>query len=290
MVSLFCARADEAVSGDCGLRDFFRDVRPDLRSGILFRRKRNDAAGIDGTGCRHALAAQLVRVLSEHDGGLDLSLCIARGSGVTDLRHLPASDGIRRDGFTSVFSASERRDRLRSGYDLGVLSFLSLFRRLSAGFPKPDWRRVTGSMFYRICQLQVCLIYGFAGLDKVKGSSWWRGDAIWMIFANTQRATVDLSWLGHFPAVLAFMTYATLFFEVYFPVIVWFRPVGRAIALGFGLLMHCGIALTMGLVSFSSLMVSTYSLFLDADTADKITQCVKKVLTHRKVFVRNSDQ
>jgi hypothetical protein len=156
--------------------------------------------------------------------------------------------------------------------------------------PKLDWRRVSGSMFYRLCQIQVCLIYGFAGLDKVKGASWWRGDALWMIFANTQRATLDLSWLAHFPAVLAFMTYGTLFFEVYFPVVVWFKPVGRFIALASGVMMHCGIALTMGLVSFSSLMVSTYALFLDASLADKITQCVKKYATHRKVFLHRADQ
>ena len=206
----------------------------------------------------------------------------------------PRAMALPHVGAASFFPASERGDRVRRRHDCDLLPFLSLLRGLptvaGSGSPKLDWRRVTGSMFYRVSQIQVCLIYGFAGLDKVKGSSWWRGDAIWMIFANTQRATIDLSWMAHFPAVMAFMTYGTLFFEVYFPVMVWFRPVGRFIALVGGVLMHCGIAITMGLVSFSSLMISTYSLFLDADVADKITQCVKKTITHRKVFLRSSDE
>lgn len=155
---------------------------------------------------------------------------------------------------------------------------------------KIDSRRIFGSVSYRLCQIQICLIYAFAGLDKVKGPSWWRGDALWMVFANTQRATLDLSWTAHFPALIAAMTYLTLFWEVYFPVLVWFKPAGRWISLGLGIFLHIGIALTMGLVSFSSLMVSTYSLFLDTAVAEKIAQCVKKIAIPRKVFLQQSDQ
>lgn len=153
-----------------------------------------------------------------------------------------------------------------------------------------DTRRILGSVSYRLCQIQICLIYGFAGLDKVRGPSWWRGDALWMVLSNSTRTTMDFAWLGHFPAVIAFMTYLTLFWETYFPVLVWFKPVGRWLSIGLGVMIHVGICLSMGLFSFSFLMISTYSVFLGEDVAGKIAQCVKKMTTPRKVFLQKADQ
>ncbi len=153
-----------------------------------------------------------------------------------------------------------------------------------------DARRIVGSMSYRLCQIQVCLIYVFAGLDKIKGPAWWRGDALWLIFASSQRATLDLTWTSHFPAALAFMTYLTLFWEVYFPVLVWFKPAGRWISIGLGVFIHIGIAVTMGLFTFSSLMVSMYLLFIGEENVDKIAQCVKNLVIHRKVFWQRTEE
>jgi len=139
-----------------------------------------------------------------------------------------------------------------------------------------DVRKAIGSVAFRMSQIQLCLIYAFAGLDKVRGMSWWRGDAVWLVFGNHQRAVVDMTWMGHFPAAVAFVTYLTLFWEVYFPALVWFKPVGRRLSLGVGVVVHTGIALCMGLFCFSSLMMSSYALFLDADVAKRIRHWLRR--------------
>lgn len=163
-------------------------------------------------------------------------------------------------------------------YGVHVLTSYYLFYLCFADYrPRStpiDLRKALGSVSFRMSQIQLCVVYAFAGLDKVRGSSWWRGDAAWMIFGVHQRSVVDMAWLGHFPAVIAFVTYVTLFWEVYFPVLVWFKPVGRRIAISVGLLVHTGIALSMGLFCFSALMMSSYVLFLDEDVVRNFRSAV----------------
>jgi hypothetical protein len=60
-----------------------------------------------------------------------------------------------------------------------------------------------------------------------------------------------------------------------------------------GVLLHIGIGVVMGLTSFALMMMTLYMLFLRAEDADKITQCVKKALERaipRKVSIQAADQ
>jgi hypothetical protein len=52
-----------------------------------------------------------------------------------------------------------------------------------------------------------------------------------------------------------------LFWEIYFPVLVW-QPKVRKPMLFFGVLLHIGIFLFMNLPSFGFMMISLYVLFL----------------------------
>lgn len=128
-----------------------------------------------------------------------------------------------------------------------------------------DLRATLGSMAYRLCQIQVCIIYGYSGLKKLKGHTWWNGEAIWNSLAQTQLARWDFSWMAHFPLVLAAATFLTLAWEIYFPALIWIKPI-RIPLLIVGVLLHLGIALGLSLPFFGILMTLTYVFFLDRET------------------------
>jgi hypothetical protein len=125
-----------------------------------------------------------------------------------------------------------------------------------------DLQAILGSMAYRLCQIQVCIIYGYSGIKKLKGFAWWNGDAVWHSLAQVQLAGADFSWMAHFPLALAGVTYLTLAWEIYFPALIWIKPI-RVPLLIVGVLLHMGIAFGMSLPLFGALMVLTYVLFLD---------------------------
>lgn len=117
------------------------------------------------------------------------------------------------------------------------------------------------SMGVRLIQIQLCIIYFYTGLEKLKGLSWWDGTALWLILGNPEMRVMDLEFLLHVPLLLALVSFVTILFEVYFPFGIWlksFRPWWMLI----GIFLHIGIAVTMGLYFFSILMLAGYVLFV----------------------------
>lgn len=125
-----------------------------------------------------------------------------------------------------------------------------------------------GSIGIRLIQLQLCIIYAYSGFEKAKGLSWWRGDALWYVLGNGQLVPLDLSFVHHFPGVIALIGFLTLLWEAYFPLLVLFRRVRNA-ALVFGLFLHLGIGLLMNLPFFSYFMTSAYLLFVDRQDLER---------------------
>ncbi len=117
------------------------------------------------------------------------------------------------------------------------------------------------SMGLRLLQIQLCVIYGYSGLEKLKGTAWWDGSAVWKVLTNEQLAPIDFHFLSHAPSFLALTTMLTVIFEVYFPVIVWI-PILRRVWLLVGLSFHIAAALFMGLPFFSIVMGLSYLVFL----------------------------
>lgn len=120
----------------------------------------------------------------------------------------------------------------------------------------------------RMIQIQLCVIYAFAGLDKAKGLTWWQGDAVWNALANAQLVPFDLGFFHHFPVIIALMSFGTVVWEVYFPFLVWVKPF-RRYSLSFGAFLHLSIGLLMSIPFFSMVMVSSYILFLDSERLKK---------------------
>jgi hypothetical protein len=117
------------------------------------------------------------------------------------------------------------------------------------------------NLFVRLIQVQLCIIYAFTGFEKLKGSSWWDGSALWTVFANSQMVIADLSWLRFFPWVIIGFTFLTILFEIYFPVLIW-TPRMRYFLMLCGIFFHIGIGVIMGLWGFALVMLAPYFLFL----------------------------
>ncbi len=152
--------------------------------------------------------------------------------------------------FGLAFTENDRRFSLRSYFAKGQPREI-----------KPV-SHIFSTVGVRLIQIQLCVIYGFTGLEKLKGNSWWEGTAVWAVLGNQQIMLFDTSWLKSVPLLIAAMTYSTLIFEIYFPVLVWLK-VAKRWTLLFGALLHTMIAVTVGLFFFSLAMISTYLIFLD---------------------------
>ena len=121
----------------------------------------------------------------------------------------------------------------------------------------------------RFIQIQLAVIYMFSGLEKLKGSSWWEGTAIWEALSFYDFTLVDFSFLLAYPLLAGVLTAFTILFEIYFPVLVWVPKLRKMLLLA-GLLLHIGIALALNIYFFSLIMLSAYILFIPPEALRKL--------------------
>lgn len=153
---------------------------------------------------------------------------------------------------------------------LFYMSFTQSCARLSVLKTKPAQADFVTSAFTRMMMVQMCAIYAYTGWEKLKGGSWWDGTALWNVMANPQMTTWDYTFLREVPFIFPLLAYATIIFEMYFPVMVTI-PRTRHLWLILGLVFHAGIAVFMGLVPFATVMVSSYFLFMDKGLLERFS-------------------
>lgn len=143
-------------------------------------------------------------------------------------------------------------------------------------------RQDLSSLGVRFIQTQLIVTYTYTGLEKLKGVSWWEGTAVWKVIGNSLMVPFDLSFMSHFPFLIAAATYLTVLFEIYFcfaVLVPWLRKPWLILGGTFHLL----AAITMGLIFFSSVMVSSYIVFF---TGPELRNLIKD----RKTFLRTRFQ
>lgn len=133
-------------------------------------------------------------------------------------------------------------------------------RRANRPLPPPAATVMT-RVATRLLQVHVAILYLFAGLSKLKGQSWWTGDAVWLGAANYEYQSGSLEWLAWHPHLVNFLTHATVFFELTFCVFVWKRSLRPLVLLG-GTMLHLGIGGFLGMWTFGLAMILTYVGFL----------------------------
>jgi hypothetical protein len=125
--------------------------------------------------------------------------------------------------------------------------------------------------------LQISLVYGIAGLYKVQGTVWQEGTAIYYAFRGGQFVVPGLTELLYRNAfVVTFFTYTTVAFQVAFPFLLFLNRHTRRVAVALGLLFHVGIALFLGLISFSLFMASVDLALMDDDEYRSLWRWLKQ--------------
>ena len=136
-----------------------------------------------------------------------------------------------------------------------VYSLDRLIARIRAGGPlPPPAPSVAANVAVRLIQLHMCVIYLFGGVGKIKGQMWWVGNAFWLSIANLEYQSLDVTWLVHFPFVIALLTHVTVLWETFYCFIVWPRAT-RPICLALAVAVHGGIALCLGMITFGLAMI-----------------------------------
>jgi hypothetical protein len=169
------------------------------------------------------------------------------------------------------------------GVDM-VATFWFLYMTLINPTSKSQVWQSINSVGYRLIQIQLCIIYAYSGFDKVRGLTWWKGDAVWYALGNTQITSIDFSFLAYMPAILTVMAFVTVLWETYFPILIWIPQIKRYV-ITIGIFFHLGIAFMMNLYEFSLVMLAAYPLFMNRDMTHKLFDwCTKKPIL--KLLVR----
>ena len=129
------------------------------------------------------------------------------------------------------------------------------------GTPLPIAAATSTTIATRLLQLHLCIIYLFGGIDKAKGNLWWDGSAAWFAIANVEYQSLDVTWLVHYPWLIALLTHLTLFWETFYPVLIWPR-LTRPMFLAMAVFVHGGIALALGMKTFGLVMLIANLAFL----------------------------
>ncbi|WP_330172455.1 HTTM domain-containing protein [Streptomyces sp. NBC_01498] len=113
-----------------------------------------------------------------------------------------------------------------------------------------------------VIAVQVCFLYGSAGLYKVQGGTWGGGTAMhYVLNLDLFRPWPELSRIADEQTVLLAITaYATVLLQVAFPFVLFGRLKYPVLAMMLG--MHLGIAVLMGLPLFSGAMIVADLVFL----------------------------
>ncbi|MFN7892341.1 MAG: HTTM domain-containing protein [Pirellula sp.] len=154
----------------------------------------------------------------------------------------------------------------------GLLSGFSSVRPTIGGATGPanecvaSWNNTLST---RLMQIHLCIIYLFGGLGKLRGEMWWDGSAMWYSASAYEYQSLDLTWIGNYPVIAALLTHITIFWEVTYIAIVWPRWT-RPIAIVLAVLVHAGIAIFLGMMTFGWIMIVANLAFITPDLMRRI--------------------
>lgn len=122
----------------------------------------------------------------------------------------------------------------------------------------------TGRFFHRLCcvavMLQVCVVYVVAGISKVFDTTWQAGTAVWQAMQLQHFSLNDKVILEKPNFFTAFLNYATIVYQVAFPIGIWWKKLRLPLLL-VGALFYLLTGLMMGLVLFASVMLASHLIF-----------------------------
>jgi hypothetical protein len=108
----------------------------------------------------------------------------------------------------------------------------------------------------RLLQLQMTIVYASATWNKLLGSTWRDGTALYYVSHMSDHfgRLPGSTWLFDSLWMVQFQTWAVLVVECLLPIALWI-PQTRRLAIALGILLHLGIELTMHLFLFEWIMI-----------------------------------
>jgi len=143
-----------------------------------------------------------------------------------------------------------------------VLTYMLLLLPHRAKLPFGQFRVWLHNLGVLAIALQLVIVYFVAGFEKASGDLWQQGVAMYSITQVQWFTLPGANELFTNPWLVTIVTYGTMFFELMFPTAIISRIKIPWIVCG--ILMHIGIAVIMGMVSFATVM-SGLDLFLISD-------------------------
>jgi len=134
---------------------------------------------------------------------------------------------------------------------------------------------ISANLATRLIQLHLCIIYLFGGIGKMRGMEWWDGSASWFALANSEYQSLDMTWLASHHLALSAITHLTVFWETFYCLLIWPR-LTRPVMLTLAIVVHGGIALCLGMVTFGCVMLIANLAFLSPATVDKIMRRLRR--------------
>ncbi len=152
---------------------------------------------------------------------------------------------------------------------------------------EPPRKTIIANFALRMLQVHVCFVYAAAGLAKLKGTTWWSGQAVWGTLANTEFAPLNSPLYMFFLENLAknylflqiFLTAGTvftLFFEICYPFFIWSRKT-RWLMLSMAVILHGLIGMVMGLKTFAVMMLIMNMAFLPPSAVNWILEKFRRM-------------
>jgi predicted DCC family thiol-disulfide oxidoreductase YuxK len=122
---------------------------------------------------------------------------------------------------------------------------------------------------------QLMILYVTSGFMKATGEPWSSGVALYNISQVDSFSLPALRDLFKNPYVTTLASYSAMFFLIWFPVAMFSRF--KLLWLAMGISFHIGIGTFMGLVTFSSIMISLELFFITDEEHARFRQLVKSL-------------
>lgn len=132
-----------------------------------------------------------------------------------------------------------------------------------------------------IC-IHICMVYFISAIHKIHADVWFHGVALYYIF-NLERfnGTHINTWLGNNTVAVVLITYSTVFIELFYPILVWFKHTKKLMIIG-ATLLHAGIAVFMMLYDFQFVFILIQGFFITNQTWVRLYERIGEWL--QKVF------
>jgi hypothetical protein len=137
-------------------------------------------------------------------------------------------------------------------------------RRDSPQAPTAPLASSWATVSLRLIQVHLTVVYAMMAVGKVGGNFWWSGMAMWYLIARTEQRMVDLTALHSLPLLVHAWSYAVMFWQVAFPILVWNR-LARPLLLGINALMWALMAPVIGNIPLAVMMVVASVAFVPGD-------------------------